>query len=235
MSNILTNQLVAVVEDEKGIRDIICKYLEDEGCNITTFISGEELLEYLNEEIPDLLLLDRLLPGMDGMEVCQTIRADEKLMHIPVLMFSRKGDVTDKITGLNVGADDYLPKPFDLEELKARMSALLRRTQAEEPSPMIEIPGGVTINTEKYIVCADGEKVNLTYAEYKILELLAVNKGQVFSRKRILEYVWPDGKDVVERTVDFHMTNLRKKIGQAGPLIKNVRSFGYVLDVDGTY
>ncbi len=236
MSDILKDQLVAVVDDEKEVRDVISRYLSDEGCIIKTFPCGESLIEYLKKEIPDILLLDRMLPEMDGIMVCQKIRDDERVSQIPILMFSGKGEVLDKITGLNIGADDYLPKPFDLEELKARMMALLRRSGEGGQEATLKIGGDLlSIDKKRYQVTVEGKKVTLTYAEYKILELLASKKGQVFSRNRILEYVWSDEKMVVERTVDFHIVNLRKKIRKAGSLIKNVRGFGYVLDETEEY
>lgn len=238
MTNILSKSYIVVVDDEKEIRDLISAYLSNEGCMVETLGSGEELLELLEargRDLPDLLFLDRILPGMNGIQVCRKIRDNERTQHIPIIMFSGKNQTIDKVEGLTIGADDYVPKPFELEELKARAAALLRRCSDAAPKERVTVGDDLIIEKDRYFVTLKGKKVNLTYAEYKILELLASHKGRVFSRSRIIQYIWSGEKVVVERTVDFHLANLRRKIGKIGDLIKSVRGFGYVLDEAGEY
>ncbi|MFC1480224.1 response regulator transcription factor [Candidatus Omnitrophota bacterium] len=220
---------IAVVDDDPEIVSLVSQYLKKEGLAVKGLSTGEKLFEFLKKEKPDLIILDRVLPGMNGFEICKKLKEKEKFSSIPVIMLSQKGEAVDKTSGLNVGADDYLGKPFDLDELKARIEAVLRR-RGTEGEKKLTVGDTISMDLQKCQVVVKKRKVELTFAEFKILELLASRRGQVFTRGRILEYLWGDEKIVVERTVDVHVRNLRKKLGKAGELIKNIRGFGYVLE-----
>ncbi|MFH1552158.1 MAG: response regulator transcription factor [Candidatus Omnitrophota bacterium] len=226
----VNNRHITVVDDDPGILDLVYTYLTKEGFAAKGLSSGEKFFEFLKTEKPDLVILDRVLPGMNGFEICKKLKETEKFSSIPVIMLSQKGEAVDKVSGLNVGADDYMGKPFDLEELKARIEALLRRRGTGGKDKKLTVGDTISMDLQKCQVVVKKRKVELTFAEFKILELLASRRGQVFTRGRILEYLWGDEKIVVERTVDVHVRNLRKKLGKAGKLIKNIRGFGYVLE-----
>jgi DNA-binding response OmpR family regulator len=221
---------IVMVDDESEILDAVCEYLSGEGFSARGVLTGEELFDYLKKKTPDLIILDRNLPGINGFEICKKLKESERLSMIPVIMLSARGEVIDRVDGLNIGADDYLAKPVDLSELKARIQAVLRRRGVDSPEKEIVVNDTIVIDQTKCQVRVNKKKVDLTFAEFKILELLSSRKGQVFSRMRILEYLWGDEKIVVERTVDVHVRNLRKKLGKAGDIIKNIRSFGYTIE-----
>ncbi len=228
----MNNRHIAVVDDDPGIVSLISKYLRKEGFTVKGLSTGEALFKSLKTEKPDLVILDRVLPGMDGFEICKRLKETQGSSLIPVIMLSRKGEAVDKISGLNIGADDYLGKPFDLQELKARITAVLRRRGIGEKSRKITVGDAISIDPQKCRVTVGKKKIDLTFAEFKILELLALKRGHVFTRGRILEHLWGDEKIVVERTIDVHIRNLRKKLGKSGKLIENIRGFGYVLKED---
>ncbi|NQT32419.1 MAG: response regulator transcription factor [Candidatus Omnitrophica bacterium] len=226
----MNKKRIVMVDDESEILDAVCEYLSGEGFSARGILTGEELFDYLKKKTPDLIILDRCLPGINGFEICKKLKESERLSLIPVIMLSAKGEVVDKVGGLNIGADDYLTKPVELTELKARILAVLRRRGLEGVDKEINVSDDIVIDPRRCQVRVDKKKVELTFAELKILELLSSRKGQVFSRMRILEYLWGDEKIVVERTVDVHVRNLRKKLGRAGDIIKNIRSFGYTIE-----
>jgi len=169
-----------------------------------------------------------MLPDLDGFDVCRMMKSDPKYSSIPIIMLTAKGQEIDKVEGLELGADDYVTKPFSPKELLARVKAVLRRTAQDQPAT-ITLGDRLSIDQEKFEVRVQGEPVTLTAVEFKILLLLATNRGKVFSRDRILDHLWGNEKAVLDRTVDVHMKNLRDKLGQAGDLIKNVRGIGYKL------
>ncbi len=226
----MEGKYIVIVDDSPDLQQVLGKYLRKEGFAVEGIPSGEDLFEFLKKEKPDLIILDRILPGMNGFEICKRIRDDERLALIPIVMLSGKGETVDRISGLNIGADDYITKPFDLNEMRARIEAILRRRGSEGKDRIMSIGDEISIDLQKCQVMVSDKRIDLTFAEFKILELLALRKGQVFSRKRILEYLWGDEKIVVERTVDFHIKNLREKLGEAGRHIKNVRGFGYQIE-----
>ncbi|MBP1769405.1 MAG: response regulator with CheY-like receiver domain and winged-helix DNA-binding domain, partial [Candidatus Aminicenantes bacterium] len=173
--------------------------------------------------------LDLMLPETDGLEICRQIRRSERLAGIPVIMLTAKGDESDKVVGLELGADDYVTKPFSVKELVARIHAVLRRPAGGEAARRIAL-GPLVVDLDKFETAVEGAKVDLTATEFKILQLLASKPGRVFTRDQILDHLWGDEKAVVDRTVDVHIRNLREKLGPAAALIKNIRGVGYKVE-----
>jgi DNA-binding response OmpR family regulator len=221
---------IAVVDDEPDILHLVSIHLKKAGYSVEEFLDGASLLNFLGSGTPDLVILDIMLPDFNGFEICKMLKNDEKLASIPIIMLTAKGLETDKVTGLEIGADDYITKPFSPKELVARVQAVLRRTAPSKQQTTLSI-GGITIDPEQFEVIVEKESVSLTLVEFKILYLLAVNRGKVFSRERILDHLWGSEKSVIDRTVDVHIKNLREKLGPAGDLIKNIRGVGYKIQV----
>ncbi len=227
----MDNKLIAVVDDDPDIVKTVSAYLEDEGFDVRGFSGAKGLFAFLDKEKPDLIILDLVLPGgMNGFEICRNLKEKEKFSSIPIIMLSGQGEENKKVSGLDMGADDYVVKPFSLNELSARIRAVLRRRGLEEEK--ITVGNIMEIDLQKYEVTVDGQKVELTPTEFNILEFLATRKGRVFTRGRILDYLWGEEKVVVARTVDVHVRHLREKLGKAGKFIKNVRGIGYKLEED---
>ena len=224
------NALIAVIEDEPDLAALVASHLRKEGFRVETFGDAERFLRFLQKKIPDLVLLDLMLPDMSGLDLCKTLKRTEEWRSIPVIMATAKAEETDKILGLELGADDYVTKPFSLKELAARMRAVLRRSELSEPPTVLEIGGGLVLDAERFQVRRDGIALDLTSTEFKILRLLASKKGRVFSREQILDELWGHDKIVLDRTVDVHIKNLREKLGPAGGLIKNIRGVGYKVE-----
>lgn len=222
---------IAIVEDEPDIVELMTIHLEKAGFPVRSFLNGSEFLRFIKKTTPALVVLDLMLPDIDGLEICKIMRKREDLAAVPVIMVTAKGEEMDKVLGLELGADDYMAKPFSPKELVARVKALLRRhgLLAQEPR-RIEIGGILTLDLTKYEVTLSGNRVELTSTEFKILELLSSKKGWVFSRDKILNYLWGDEKAVVDRTVDVHIRHLREKLGDAAQFIKNIRGVGYKLE-----
>jgi len=225
-------KLIAVVDDEPGILKGVSDYLTNRGFNVRVFSDGDELFRFLEKDKADLIVLDLMLPGMSGLEVCRRLKRSEKLSSIPVIMLSAKKETSDRIFGLDLGADDYVTKPFSPDELEARIRSVLRRARTESGEKKINIYNTIEIDLRKCEAKVRGKEAELTPVEFNILKLLASKKGQVFTRERILDYLWGEEKVVVERTVDVHIRHLRQKLGKAGGLIKNMRGFGYKLEKD---
>ena len=221
--------MIWCVDDDSTIREIEVYTLEQTGFTARGFADGISMLEALKTEIPDLILLDIMMPGMDGMEVLATLRSEVKYRKIPVIMATAKGTEMDKIGGLNSGADDYLVKPFGVMEMVARVKAVLRRTGTEETVDALTI-GAITLFEEEHKVLSGGEKVTLTHKEFEILKLFMRHPGMVFSRDKLMSKIW--GTDYVgeTRTVDMHIRTLRQKLGSAGGQIKTVIGVGYRLE-----
>lgn len=224
---------IFVVEDEPDILQLIAINLEKTGYDVKRFTEAGPMITLLSRQIPDLLILDLMLPDYDGLDICKTLRNDTRYAEIPIIMVTAKTEELDIVLGLELGADDYITKPFSPRELTARVKAILRRgkRQIESARKSIVIGEILTIDTAKYEVRVRDEKIALTSTEFLILKLLAEKPGWVFSREKILNVVWSDEKDVFDRTVDVHMKNLRDKLGDAGKLIKSIRSVGYKLEV----
>jgi len=225
------NEFIAVVDDEPDIVELITLHLKKAGFKSAGFFEAKSFLDSLEKQVPDLVLLDLMLPDIDGLEVCKLLRRKEEWASIPVVMVTARGDESDKILGLELGADDYITKPFSAKELVARVKTVLRRQTAPAESKKIEVGDLLVLYPEKYEVLVQGRTVDLTSTEFKILKFLASKKGWVFTRDQILDYLWGHEKIVLDRTVDVHIRNLREKLGpRAARLIKNIRGVGYKLE-----
>jgi DNA-binding response OmpR family regulator len=221
--------VIAALDDEADILELLRVNLQKAGYRFEGFQEAEDLYRYLAREKPSLILLDLMLPDTDGLEVCRQIRKSDALALVPIIMLTARGDESDKVVGLELGADDYMTKPFSVKELVARIHAVLRRPGGGEAAKRISV-GTLVIDLDKFEVTAEGLKIDLTATEFKILQLLASRKGRVFSRDQILDFLWGNEKAVVDRTVDVHIRNLREKLGAAASLIKNIRGIGYKLE-----
>jgi len=224
-------QIILIIEDERDLAELLAFNLEREGYKAVMAMDGVEGLEIATRMQPDLVLLDLMLPGMLGTDVCKAIKKTEKTSRIPVIMLTAKGEEIDKVVGFEVGADDYVVKPFSTRELMLRVKAVLRRNESDAPpNPVIKV-GTISIDTERHMVMVSGEEINFTTTEFKLLHTLVMRLGRVQSREVLLRDVW--GYNFVEdtRTVDTHITRLRTKMGEAGEMIKTVRGFGYKLEV----
>lgn len=226
----MKKKIVAIVDDDFGIIEEVSAYFTRQGYIAKGFSNADDLFAFLSKERCDLIILDLMLPGMSGFDICKSLKKKKKLALIPVIILSGRGEVTDKVSGLDVGADDYVVKPFSLKELDARVKAVLRRKYPGGEKKKINIGPNVVMDLERYEVRLNKEKVELTHVEFKILELFSTRKGQVFSREKILNYLWGDEKVVIDRTVDVHIKHLREKLSETGKLIKNVRGVGYKLE-----
>lgn len=227
--SIRDNIMIWCVDDDDTIREIEVYTLTQTGFEARGFADGNSVLEMLKTEIPELIVLDIMLPGKDGVEVLKEIRSDSQTAKIPVIMATAKGTEMDKIHGLDTGADDYLVKPFGMMEMVSRIKAVLRRCEPVKNEDDIVSIGDIVLNDKEHIVTAKGENVNLTFKEYKILKLFMNNPDIVFSRDKLLSEVW--GVDYLgeSRTVDMHIKTLRQKLGEAGAQIKTVIGVGYKL------
>ena len=227
--SIRDNIMIWCVDDDDTIREIEVYTLTQTGFEARGFADGNSMLETLKIEIPELIVLDIMLPGKDGVEVLKEIRSDSQTAKIPVIMATAKGTEMDKIHGLDTGADDYLVKPFGMMEMVSRIKAVLRRCEPVKNEDDIVSIGDIVLNDKEHIVTAKGENVNLTFKEYKILKLFMNNLDIVFSRDKLLSEVW--GVDYLgeSRTVDMHIKTLRQKLGEAGVQIKTVIGVGYKL------
>jgi two-component system phosphate regulon response regulator PhoB/two-component system alkaline phosphatase synthesis response regulator PhoP len=225
------SKLIAIIDDEPDIVELVSVNLKKAGFDTRGFSNLESFLFFLKKQTPDLVILDLMLPDADGLEICKYLKKKDEFSSIPIIMLTAKAEETDKILGLELGADDYVTKPFSPKELVARVKVALRRQVQKEDTKKIEIGGILVIDLEKFAVKVDGEKIDLTSTEFKILQLLSSRQGWVFSRDKILDYLWGREKAVLDRTVDVHVKNLREKLGTAGQFIKNMRGIGYKLEV----
>ena len=221
--------MIWCVDDDSTIREIEVYTLEQTGFEARGFADGSSMLEALKTEKTDLIILDIMMPGMDGLEVLKRLRCESAYKDIPVIMATAKGTEMDKIGGLNSGADDYLVKPFGVMEMVARVKAVLRRTVKEDISNNITF-GSITLKETEHKVIANGEKVELTHKEFEILKLFMRNPDMAFSRDKLMSEIW--GVDYIgeTRTVDMHIKTLRQKLGSAGGQIKTVIGVGYRLE-----
>ncbi len=220
---------ILVVDDEEDILELIRYNLAKERYQVITSQSGEQALHLVHLENPDLVLLDLMLPGVDGMEVCRRIKGNPATQHIPVIMLTARSEETDIVIGLELGADDYITKPFSPRVLLARIKAVLRRQIASEPDEPANIIryADLVIDKDRFEVTADGQKVELTATEFQLLVLLVHRPGWVFNRTQIVDAVRGEDYPVTDRSVDVHITSLRKKLGASGQLIETVRGVGY--------
>ena len=221
------NKTIAVVDDEEDILELVTYNLKKAGFRAKGFKNAEGFLNYLNNEVPGLVILDLMLPDADGFEICKYLRKNDNFSFIPIIMLTARSEEADKVLGLELGADDYLTKPFSPRELIARVKAVLRREDKISTTKKIIIGDILEIDLQKYDTYVNGNKVELTSTEFRILKLLSERKGWVYSREQILDYLGGQDKGVLDRTVDVHIKNLREKIGEASKYIKNIRGIGY--------
>ena len=224
------SELIAIVDDEPDILELVSLHLKKTGFTARGFLDAESFASFLLDNTPDLIILDLMLPDTDGLDICKDLKKKDSSSSIPIIMLTAKGEETDKILGLELGADDYVTKPFSPKELVARVKAVLRRQSREEETKRVELPDNVIIDFEKYVVTAAGKKIDLTTTEFRILQLLASKKGFVYTRDNILDFLWGEEKAVIDRTVDVHIRHLREKLGKTARCIKNVRGVGYKLE-----
>jgi len=217
------------VEDDKGIRDLMLYALNAAGFEAKGLASGEELNQALRAGNPQLIMLDIMLPGEDGIEILKRLRGSAGTAEIPVIMATAKGTEYDKVVGLDLGADDYLAKPFGMMEMVSRVRAVLRRTEQRAGKKLLQV-GELTLNTGEHTVFAGGERVQLTLKEYELLKKFMENLGLVFTRDQLLESVWGVEYMGETRTVDVHIGTLRTKLGACGEYIETVRGVGYRME-----
>ena len=223
--------MIWCVDDDSTIREIEVYTLEQTGFEARGFGDGISMLEALKSEKPELIILDIMMPEMDGLEVLTKLRSKDEYKNIPVIMATAKGTEMDKIGGLNSGADDYLVKPFGVMEMVARVKAVLRRTTKTATSADITV-GKINLKEKEHMVFVEGKKTELTHKEFEMLKLLMQNPGMVFSRDKLMSEVW--GTDYIgeTRTVDMHIKTLRQKLGNAGGQIKTVIGVGYRVEAE---
>ena len=222
---------VLIVEDERDIRDLVLFHLKREGFQVSSASSGEEALRQVRHASPDLVLLDLMLPAMGGLEVCRKLRQDPATVALPIVMLTAKGDEVDRVLGLELGADDYIVKPFSPKELLARVRAVLRRAKPAPGVGAIAI-GALAIDPGTRTVTVQGAPLTLTHKEFELLGALADAQGRVLSREFLLDRVWGYSRagEIESRTVDVHVRRLRVKLGPEGRRILTVKSVGYRLD-----
>lgn len=223
-------KLIAVVDDEVEILALVSLYLKKANFKVAEFSEAKSYLESLHDHIPDLLILDLMLPDTSGIDICKYLKQHEEYTSIPIIMLTAKSTETDKVLGLELGADDYITKPFSARELVARVRAVLRRREPRIEKTKIEIGKSVVLDLHRFEVSVDGKKIDLSPTEFRLLKILSERKGWVFSRKKILDGLWGADKAVTDRTIDVHIKHLREKLGTAGRFIKNVRGVGYKIE-----
>lgn len=224
----MSNQAILVVEDDVNVFELVRDILTREGFSVSGAMTGEDALFKARKHNPDLILLDLVLPGVDGLEVCKRLKDDERTQHIPIVMLTAKGDEADVVTGLEMGVDDYITKPFSPRVLLARLRVVIQRGTEAQPGEgesiaiheLVIHPGG-----QELII--DGKPIHLTFTEFKVLHCLTRRPGWVFTRNQIVEAVRGEDYVVTERAVDVQIAGLRKKLGQAGRYIETVRGVGY--------
>jgi two-component system phosphate regulon response regulator PhoB len=224
----MAKETILVVDDEEDILELVRHHLKREGYEVQCADSGEKALQAARNNPVDLIVLDLMLPGIDGLEVARTLKNDPRTKHIPVLMLSAKGEESDVVTGLELGADDYITKPFSPRILIARTRAIIRRSDNEPPNEttMIRVHD-IEIHPGRRSVTIQGQPVTLTYTEFQVLSILARRPGWVFTRSQIVDMVRGDDYPVTDRSVDVQIVGLRKKLGRCGDYIETVRGVGY--------
>lgn len=232
----MANERILVVDDERDILELVQYNLQKEGFAVTCVASGEEAVSAAHARLPDLIVLDLMLPGVDGLEVCRQLRAESATRHIPIVMLTAKGGEADIVAGLELGAADYVTKPFSPRVLTARLRAVLRRDQGADSETMLRV-GPLTIRPAEYRVTAGSGVIELTAAEFRILHFLARRPGWVFTRHQLIDAAQGDDafasdRFVTDRSVDVHIVSLRRKLGPDGALIETVRGVGYRLKGD---
>lgn len=220
---------IYIVEDDKNIREIEMFALKNSGYAVEEFENAKSFFSRSAEKVPDLVLLDIMLPDMDGLEIVKKLRSRPDTVRVPIILVTAKTTELDKVKGLDIGADDYLTKPFGVMELISRVKALLRRSRALQDDKQMVL-GDITIDSERREVHVGGELCELTFKEFELLKLLMVNAGIVLHRDTIMSDVWGTDYEGESRTLDMHIKTLRQKLGEAGNMIKTVRNVGYKME-----
>lgn len=222
--------LIYIVEDDKNILEIESFALKNSGYDIRGFATAKEFYKALNDFLPDLILLDIMLPDEDGLSILKKLRSDVKTKSLPIILVTAKTTEIDKVKGLDSGADDYMTKPFGVMELISRVKALLRRALAGASDASVYEFMEIVMDVDKRLITVSGKTCDLTYKEYELLKLFMANPGIVIKRERILEKIWGTDFEGESRTIDMHIKNLRQKLKTAGKYIKTIRNVGYVLN-----
>ncbi|MDE6846377.1 MAG: response regulator transcription factor [Lachnospiraceae bacterium] len=223
--------MIYCVEDDSAIRDLVIYTLNTTGFEAIGFEEGASFWKAMEEQEPELILLDIMLPEEDGLSILKEVRSQTKFADIPVIMATAKGTEYDKVMGLDLGADDYLAKPFGMMEMVSRIRAVLRRTKKQENSKILCI-GSLELNTDEHTVYAGGERIGLTLKEYELLNLFMNNPGKVFTRAQLLTQIWESDYVGETRTVDVHIGTLRTKLGKCGEYLETVRGVGYRMETE---
>ncbi len=221
---------IAVVDDEGDIRELVQLHLERAGFKTASFENGDDFIKWMDGGgSPLLCVLDVMLPDVQGTDICRRLRNSREHSDVPIIMLTALDHETDRVTGLELGADDYVTKPFSPRELVARVRAVLRRVSADgrEEGRAVLTHGPLEMNGETYVARVSGRQIDLTSTEFRILSILLENRGKVFSRSRLLDLLWGGEKFVFERTIDVHIRHIREKLGEAASLVENVRGVGY--------
>ena len=220
---------IYIVEDDKNIREIEMFALKNSGYAVEEFENAKSFFSRTVEKVPDLVLLDIMLPDMDGLEIVKKLRSRPDTVRVPIILVTAKTTELDKVKGLDIGADDYLTKPFGVMELISRVKALLRRSRALQDDKQLVL-GDITLDSERREVHVGGELCELTFKEFELLKLLMVNAGIVLHRDTIMSDVWGTDYEGESRTLDMHIKTLRQKLGEAGAMIRTVRNVGYMIE-----
>ena len=222
-------RMIWCVEHDPSIREIEVYALHSTGLEARGFADGAEFWEALEKEQPELVILDVMLPGEDGVAILKRLRADERYRDIPVIMATARSTEFDKVQSLDLGADDYITKPFGMMEMVSRVKAVLRRSQPKQTAALLKLDG-LTLDENQHTVTIDGQRITLTYKEYELLRLFLSHPGMAFSREQLLQTVWNTDYAVETRTVDMHIRTLRQKLGDYGRYIETIRGVGYRLE-----
>jgi len=218
---------IVVIEDEVDILEVINYNLSKEGFDVCSALDGEEGLALIKKEVPDLVLLDLMLPGLDGIEICRKLKTDYLTRSIPIIMVTAKGEESDIVLGLGMGADDYMVKPFRPRELMARIRSVLRRGDFIEEGEGVVLIDELVIDINRHEVKLEGKKIILTAMEFKLLHFLASHPGQVFTRENLLNHVSSDDTFIIDRNIDVHIRSIRKKLNKHRELIETIHRVGY--------
>ncbi len=223
----MKRRTVLVIDDEEDLVELVRYNLEKEGFVVRSARDGESGLASAAADPPDLILVDLMMPGIDGLEVCRQLRADSRTAPVPVIMLTAKSGESDRVVGLELGADDYVTKPFSPRELAARIKAVLRRASPQTAPSTVIRRGELTIDLTRREVSCEGKSILLTASEFRLLHFIAIHPGQVFSRSELIDGALGRDVSVVDRTIDVHVTGIRRKLGHCGEWIETVRGFGY--------
>ncbi len=225
----MAKKKILIVEDDPDIANLVQYNLEKAGYDCSIVESGEQAIKFFERASADLILLDIMLPNMDGLETCKEMKSDDRLKHIPIIMLTAKGEEIDRIVGFELGVEDYILKPFSPRELVLRVKAILKRGKAENNGQDILSFYDLAVDKSRYKVTLKGKMIQLTSMEFKLLLTLLQRKGRVQTRDRLLEDVWDLDSDVTTRTVDTHIKRLRQKLGSYGKYVETIRGYGYKL------